>query len=1486
MDRPSKESQPARQPQQHKDVPPQGQERVISPFMREMRQGMGLADDDPRRIYDVIQAKREANPVNFFRDPNLANGGVKGRHSWMTRPVVQAKPQEKEPPGTEASQPSNEKPKEHSGSPPATPQAPANPTALPESKAGNAHKPPANPGQKEQPAAKDAPQPDEQAPIADMGPAAAPESPADASAKEKPGSMQPKPEVKEAPKGKDEECVDCKKKGKQGGGKAGPKNAKGGKGGDAEGGKEAVIKAAALDGGNGAAVLTQLNTLSPVQQIASFKNAPAALNRAQNKEVQQAEEALPEMEAPTGLPVQKPRVPKPEAPAQEQPKDMVPEGEAKGPAVNTQHPLPQTPVPGSQIQNVAADQVGTPEAFGSWLQRIPTTDNSVDTSAGPRPEVDLTGEADPRQNEQFKAESDATATREHASANTETTKDFGENDTNPTVETETLRAKGKFAKPKRHQTPLKSLPALDDQMVAAWDPTLQQMNQPKLDDSTQKALQAQDDYKEKSDEAYRENMQKIDSETAKTKGDQIEAQTKGKAEVEAHRESWREENKLAKDKFEKDSKTEQTKTNKDIDAKVADTNKQVDDKLDAAEKEAADKKREADEEAAKKKAEAEKKRKNRKWWQKIGDAVGDFFNMLKEAVKAIFDVLRSVVKGIFELAKKAAMGLIELGRKAIVGLIKVFGEVLKGLVKVLLFAFPKLRDKFVGYIDAAVKKTTEIVNKLAEGLKKVVAAYLDFLASVWTALLDVAQGLVMVQLLFYEMILTGNTELLDGIANLVKAGRRSSDFFWDAVMQEMTGMNPGDPLPGIEWNNIAEREVAMQERMAQLQGTGAETGAPGGEGGESQEKAPSGLEMDSVPQEQIDPELLASLGMLPEGQPVEMEGATDPVTMKELASGQAADGNAQGGNSDPSKASGPPGADGGAAGEPQVSASGGPNFFNMTDEEKLGEYLRMMLPTCDAKAESGEGGGGGNDIAPEAKVGPLDKAVRRGYIVDQLTKGLSNWWECNKVKVIAAAVGVLLVGTALTIITGGGFLAMLPPLMKALAVIFLAAMLVKMEGHLKNYIVAAWKGDIVGGAKSLAHALAVGAVELIFNVIFKVGGSIFKMIKAVIKGILKAVKYVVKLAITAVKAGVKGLRYLAKIAGKYLARGGKWVFQGFKQGFTRGAKSLGELRKRILDKFKFKGLKFVRKGIWFEIWAEINPWVLLATGKVKEITDAEMNAAAPGKVKLGHTIDVKGVKGIIIGAEKDASNLVKHLKGSTLRNNVILYKRLLKSGAKGTDQVGEHVVRQFMKQSSLIKKMVGTNLATMAEFEQLLKNSLKFGETDMRGLVKLIKRIEAVGAKNFDRVIADMRLSVGGHREKFMGAEFVLRYFRRYPKLMDKILEFEKHVSVTVGKNKFKRFIDAVLSDGRRFEFKNWGKFKPQVFVDQIATDFRLAMKNPKVLADNYRWVFSGRLGDKLAIRTAMVKALSDPAALKAAKLSKTDANLIIGELDKLIRRF
>ncbi|MFN8395988.1 MAG: hypothetical protein U0176_15230 [Bacteroidia bacterium] len=57
-----------------------------------------------------------------------------------------------------------------------------------------------------------------------------------------------------------------------------------------------------------------------------------------------------------------------------------------GPVMDTKHPMPQTPVPGSQIQNAPESGLHTRGIW--WMARsAPTTDNSVDTSVGPRPQA-------------------------------------------------------------------------------------------------------------------------------------------------------------------------------------------------------------------------------------------------------------------------------------------------------------------------------------------------------------------------------------------------------------------------------------------------------------------------------------------------------------------------------------------------------------------------------------------------------------------------------------------------------------------------------------------------------------------------------------------------------------------------------------------------------------------------------------------------------------------------------------------------------------------------------------------------------------------------------------------------------------------------------------------------------------------------------------------------------------------------------------------
>lgn len=1044
---------------------------------------------------------------------------------------------------------------------------------------------------------------------------------------------------------------------------------------DAQGGfKAAKIEQPTLDTSSGTSVLQSIAALPPTQQNLAMKQAGKALNKAQAGERKSVEKNLPEIDQPTGLGRNDFKKQKSEKGKSAGPVALKHGGRGKGKKLDTHVPSPKTPTPGSKIPKVQTKDVPDAHALGNMIAGLPTRDPALSTSYGPRPPVDLSGDADPNQNAALQSQADGQMNSAHALAHQEVQKDFGENDMYPSVRPKRLKAKHAMGPPPAFESSkVGPLPLLSSEMVNAWDPELQKIHQSEFDGGAQKALDGQAEYDAKSQLAYQENMGKIEEETEKTRQAQKDVQDKGRSEVAQHRNKWQAENEAVRAQYEKDSGRERAKVNQDIDAKVNEANLKVEEECKAAEQKAETATKESYEEADKTKRDADEKRKNRSWWEKVGDAVGDFFNMLKDAICKIFDKLREAVKGFIEFAKKAVSFIIDMARDLVVGLIKAFAEVLKGFVRIALAAFPTLRDKFIGYIDTAVEKTIKAIDYLAEGLKSIANMFLDFIGSVWNALLDVAQGLVMLQVMFYEMIITGNTELLDGIANLYNsATSMTGEMFWDAVFFEMTGQDAAEPLEDIEWKNEAEKEAGLAARIEEISQQNGAAGMPSEAAGgvqEGMEEPVSGIEMDSVPQEDLDPELLAQVAQLADGEEKEIAGASNPVTMKELAGGQPEEGQAIGGTE--------PGenledAGGGTAKVEGITAEGGKNPFEQTDQEKLDDMIAKMQPNCNDKAE---GGGDSGPLPAEAKVGPLPTSVRRQHIMNQLTTGLSNWWTCNWPTVVAILAGVLVVGVVLTIVTAGGFLAILPVIMEALAAIFMAAMLVKMEGHIKDFLTQAWKGGsgIMDGAKSLARGLAVGAVELIFNVIFKVGGSIFAAIKAIIKAVIKGLKYLIKGAVRLIKGAVKAVVRMVlksgKVAGGYLVKKGKYVFQGMQKGFSRGAKSLKDLGNRVLKFIKFKRIVIEKRGEWFRLLGEVNPMVPITPW-------LSIDLSPSGRLNQSHEY---------FGFATGVENILKI--GKKIKGNVL----------KLTQKDWDHIIKSHVRSTFDASERVGKNVTTIFE---------------------------------------------------------------------------------------------------------------------------------------------------------------------------------------------
>ncbi|MEK3792880.1 hypothetical protein MKX42_14210 [Paenibacillus sp. FSL R7-0204] len=81
------------------------------------------------------------------------------------------------------------------------------------------------------------------------------------------------------------------------------------------------------------------------------------------------------------------------------------------------------------------------------------------------------------------------------------------------------------------------------------------------------------------------------------------------------------------------------------------------------------------------------------------------------------------------------------------------------------------------------------------------------------------------------------------------------------------------------------------------------------------------------------------------------------------------------------------------------------------------------------------------------------------------------------------------------------------------------------------------------------------------------------------------------------KSGAK----LASKSGRMIIRNGKIVIKSLQKGLMKGAKKLRGLLDRILQKFKFKKFKLVRKGKYIRLYGEVNPWVLLIDGTIQEV---------------------------------------------------------------------------------------------------------------------------------------------------------------------------------------------------------------------------------------------------------------------------------------------
>ncbi|MCM3702388.1 DNA/RNA non-specific endonuclease [Paenibacillus macerans] len=601
-------------------------------------------------------------------------------------------------------------------------------------------------------------------------------------------------------------------------------------------------------------VFSQLAQVPPTEMKEAYSQAITVSAGALDKQKAKTQQALPVIPAPTGL-AGKLR----KASAKLQPlAHKAPESfksERTGGAGSGN-------LPGMDIRSGGSND--NPDAIMSEIR----------SASAQRPNVNLSGEADPSQVEGFSKEASQQAGTAKKAELKQLNAPFGENDIFPEPDHGQLKAKKPLQGGKHPGAkPLPQL-AVPGAMTAGLNKSLAPELKKELG-----AKQAE----------YGKEKAKFDTAVASSKADsqaeirqaetearnkQLSEQAGAKGEVDKLKGEWRSELDAAEAEYagqagsavqQKKGEIEQTRTEKEQEAQKRQSEAEQE-----ATKEYGKAKKEADGKQQEEKAKEEKKSGFLGWVKDKLDAV---VAAVKKVVNFIFEGLRKAVKFIFEKAKQAIIGIIELGRKLITGMIKALGTLLKGLVKVLLAKFPAIAKKICDKIDGAVNKAVKAVNAIAEKLKTKAAQIIDALAA------KVDQALAAVQAFYNKLISALGTFLIGGILDIMErigalgtAAKRSFSHLEGKMWEYLLGVDISKPLGA----QAAEGE--------------AEESAEAGQQPEEELKlSDNDIEIESVEEGEMEPELVEELN-LKDGETKEMPGSSDPVTtesiMKEFDTGK------------------------------------------------------------------------------------------------------------------------------------------------------------------------------------------------------------------------------------------------------------------------------------------------------------------------------------------------------------------------------------------------------------------------------------------------------------------------------------------------------------------------------------------------------------------------------------------------------------------------
>lgn len=1004
----------------------------------------------------------------------------------------------------------------------------------------------------------------------------------------------------------------------------------------------AEVGAAAEGGGTPGEMLRSLGSVPPSALAAGVSRVSTASAQAHASARAELAADPPSMEQPTGMAPVAPAAAEGEATAvpRGQAPELPPGGPAHARAPETAVPEPGQPVPGSTQPVAVAEPVEQEEGgWFDWLvgavrrftRSLPTHDPALSTSAGPRPRVDTSGDADRARADRQRDDSQAEVAARRADADAAVDGDFGVGGIAPTVTPGTLRGRvgtgtGEGAQASAGAAAPEGRGEVDPVVRAGVDRAAAGHVAGQVDAAAarEEAERTQRDADQRSErEATRASIQREES---RVRQEQLSARGGAASAVDGRRDAWRKENRAAEEHYTTASTEQRRGLDTRVDGEIARAEGAGETELSNAEQRAERERLRVEAEAERKRREAENQ--PRSFWQRARGAVSAFFDRLRRAVTALFEGLRSFVRGVISAAKRLVAGFIEAARRLVVGFIRAFGEALKVIASVALAAFPETAARARDWIDRRVEDAVEVVNRAADALRDFAMAALDALGAALDFILAVYQRAYELLIDGLRMLAVGLLEILERVGHLAEAARQMPDHFWGQMSEELLGSDVTAPLP-FERSGPAPALAAAGPAPSTILSTPAAATAGGPPAPAPAAPAPAVLtaspvaaeqvEVDQVAPLNLDPAFVASLN-LPDGGEVEFGNATDPsrtMAAVQADAAVAADDTAAPGliptpaapaTPVPATAADDAAAPHAAAGATTTAAPGvaepQAEALPADPEAQLQQLMSRPVEGGCAREKSGEPAT--QAAVPEADrvYGPFTAGQRARYLLHQMQQGISQWFSCNWPWLLGAVVLGLAAFIVANILSGGAVMAALPALMQLVTVVMVGVALTRVALWVGEYLTKGWVGQIAAAAKSLARGLAVGAIELIFALIFD--------LSAILKAVREGARATMRATVAATRASITTLRrstgQIARAAGRTIRnpgraarvvagvtmRRGRIVMRGVRAGFDRGVRSLDDLARRLRNLTRFRGFSLERHGRLITLYGHINPKIPLA----------------------------------------------------------------------------------------------------------------------------------------------------------------------------------------------------------------------------------------------------------------------------------------------------